>query len=336
LNCSSCGNPLPPGVANCPVCGTPAPYVPGAQSTSPYDQTVASSPYEVPPNQQASTGYGTSPYGAPQQGSETPSNPYGYTQPAQVPYGGVAYPPPGAPIPPAPNPYGSYPPTGQPPPPNYGYPQGYPQGIPPGGYGVAPQPKKRSRVGLIIGIVVGVALLACVGISIAVIAAVNNGTKTAPNTTPKATGQTGAPSGKSIVSSAASILSNPQTSTDVDKNYVPTHVTSTFKTGQTIYVVFDINSGSQDGYIQAKWYADGQTVYTRSFHHSHENTVGYFTNDYTTATNDGVAELYWCTKQDCSDAQLAQVKHFTVTSSSFVPTSRQGIAMMQDIDRRNA
>jgi flagellar basal body-associated protein FliL len=228
---------------------------------------------------------------------------------------------------------------GQPAQTTYGYPQGQPQGgyvppMAPGMYGVMPAvPKKRSRVGLIIGIVLGAVLLVCVGAAILVGVIANQAGKTVISTATKVAGSTGAPSGKAIVPSAAAILSNPQTSTDVDSNYNPTHVTSTFTTNQMVYVTFDIDSGSQDGFIEAKWYADGQLLSDRSFAHTHTHNVGLFSHTYTTATNSGVTELYWCTQSNCSDAQLAQVVHFTVTSSSFVPAG-PNIARISEADRR--
>ena len=295
------------------------------------------------------TDYGAPSYGVPPQGA-TPSNPY--QQPVQDAYGNYG-------VPAQPNAYGQpaqpnygYPPQGHPSQPNYGYPPapgqpvqtnyGYPQGQPqagyvppvPGAYGAVPAPpKKRSHVGLIIGIVLGAVLLLCVIAAILIGVIANQAGKTITATATKVANTTGAPSGKAIVPSASAILSNPQTSTDVDSNYNPTHVTSTFTTNQMVYVTFDIDSGSQDGFIEAKWYADGQLLSDRSFAHTHTHNVGLFSHTYTTATNNGVTELYWCTQSNCSDAQLAQVVHFTVTSSSFVPAG-PNIARISEADRR--
>lgn len=341
MHCTNCGTLLPQGAANCPVCGTPTGVASAPQNPPLYDPTIAVQPPYSPPQ----TGYGANPYGAPQQGA-TPSNPY--QQPAQDAYGNYGQPAQpsnyGQPVPPnygypptqeqPPN-YGYPPPQGQSAQPNYGYPQGgYVPPVVPGAYGAVPAaPKKRSRVGLIIGIVLGALLLVCIGVGILVAVIANQAGKTITSTATKVAGTTGAPSGKSIVHAAAIILSNPQTSTDVDSNYNPTHVTSTFTTSQTVYVTFDINSGNQDGFIEAKWYNNGQLLNDRSFAHTHTHNVGLFSKSYTTATNTGVVELYWCTQSNCSDAQLAQVVHFTVTSSALVPGSTN-VAMLQDADRR--
>lgn len=328
MHCTNCGAALQPGATTCQNCG--APVSPNPSQSSSYDPTIVASPYSPPQNPQ--TAYGANAYNA-QQPSGAQYDPYGNVPAAQPPYDGYNQP--------------------VPPPPAYGYPQGqpqmgYPQGQPQvpyapniaGSYGVAQPPKKRGGVGLIIGIIVGVALLLCVGIGVllAVIGSRSGSTTTNSSSTSSGTTTTtgsNTPSGKPVVSSAAAILQNPQTSTDVDKDYNPTHVTSTFTTSQSVYVSFDINSGDKDGYIQAKWYADGQNIDTQSFTHSHTHNVGIFSREYTSATTNGAAELYWCTKADCSDAQLAQVVHFSVTDTSLVPTG-SSIVAIQGMYRRTA
>ena len=283
----------------CQNCGAPVSQIPAPQSLPSYDPTIVAPPYNSPQN--AQTAYGTNVFGGPQPGYD----PYG-SVPAN-PYGSNGYPQPVLP------------------PPNYGYPQAQPQGgyAPPiaGGYSAIPPqlPKKRSNIGLIIGIVVGGLLLLCVGLGVVFAVIGSQASKTTYSST-KSTNSATTPSGKSIVSSAAAILHNPQTSSDVDKDYNPKNITSTFTTSQTVYLTFDIDSGNNDGYVQAKWYADGQIVGTKSFTHSHTNNFGFFSDGYTSPTSNGAAELYWCTKVDCSDAQLAQVVHFTVTNASLVPT----------------
>ncbi len=321
MHCTNCGAALQPGVALCQNCGAPVSQTPVNQSLPSYDPTIVAPPYNPPQN--AQTAYGANIYGGSQPGG-TQYDPYGST--------------PANPYPPA-NPYGS---NGyaQPvsPPPNYGYPQAQPQGayIPPvpGAYNAIPPqlPKKRSNVGLIIGIVVGGLLLLCVGLGV-VFAIIGSQASKTTNSSTKSTNLSAIPSGKSVVSSAAAILHNPQTSSDVDKDYNPKNVTSTFTTSQSVYLTFDIDSGNNDGYVQAKWYADGQIVSTKSFTHSHTNNFGFFSRGYTSPTSNGAAELYWCTKADCSDAQLAQVVHFTVTNASLVP-SGSNVALLHDAHRR--
>ncbi len=130
------------------------------------------------------------------------------------------------------------------------------------------------------------------------------------------------PSGIPIIPTASHILKNVQTSRSIDNTLAPTGVTKTFMANQKVYVTFTIASGTQDGFIGAKWYADGQVVATTILQHNHANTQGVFSNVYITPTPDGALELYWCTQADCKDAQLAQVIHFTVTPIDAVPYKR--------------
>ena len=249
----------------------------------------------------------------------------------------IAVPPQGTP-PPVANSYanaGYVPPVGQPAQPNYGYPQGQAQGgYPPvpGSYVVAPAvPKKRSRIGLIIGIIGGVLLLACVGIVLLVPKGTTTGTS--GGTTPAATPTIKTPSGQAIVPAAAAIVSNAKTTSAVDADYNPTSPTTTFKAGDKVYVTFNIQSGDNDGYVQTKWYLDGKVGDTKIFHHTHGHNVAVSSISYPDATTQAGAELYWCTKADCSDAQLAQAVRFTVGATSFVPT-RPALGAIQDADRR--
>ena len=127
-----------------------------------------------------------------------------------------------------------------------------------------------------------------------------------------ATTQANTPSGNAIIPIASLILKHAQTSSNINNTLAPTQITKTFMANQKIYVTFTITSGTQDGSIEAIWYADGQVVATTVLQHRHDNTQGVFSNVYITATPDGAVELYWCTQPDCKNAQLAQVVHFVV------------------------
>ncbi len=291
MYCTNCHTALQPGATVCPVCGTPVSNDPVQSGSPSYDSTVVVSSTGTP--QDAQTDYGEHQ----QQVSGTSHESHSSVSSAQNPYGD--------------NPI---------PPPNYSYPQGQPQegnapvAVPsaPDAHGVVPaQPAKpRRRVGLIIGIVAGCVLLLCVGLVAFIVVSSRSGVANGTST----------PSGKTVISSASAILHNPKTSTEIDQDYNPTHVTNTFKTHQLVYLTFDIDSGDKDGYIQAKWYANGQLVNVSAFSHAHANNAGLFTLAFTIPTTTGAVELYWCTKADCSDAQLAQVLHFTITNTSFAPT----------------
>jgi len=239
-------------------------------------------------------------------------------------------------------------------------------------YVTPPPPKRRSRVGLIIGIVLIVLLLACVGISVAVYQGLKNGVNTvissaqatvtaaaatatvssntaissaqatatavdatataSSNTTPTtSSGQTTGPSGLSIDPSAAALITSPQMASAVDKNFNPTTVTSTFVPKQTIYVTFKIDSSASNGYVEGKWYSNGKFAFSSDPLAAQGGFVGYLAAEYNIATQ-GTVELYWCTVKDCSDAKLADVVTFTVTSTSFHWTGQPTLAML-DINR---
>ncbi len=312
MNCTTCGANLPSGAATCPLCGTSTPYnVSPSSGTPPIDPTVVSSPYGGAPP--PSTAYGTPSYGAP-----PPPNPYE------------------APPPPQQNFYGTPPPPQQ-----SGYVASPQQGgyvAPPpqqGGmyaYGTPPPPKRRSRLGLILGIIALVLVVACAGISFAVyqglkqtgntIVSSLDATATAlVGTATSSTNTSVSPSGQTINATAAAIITSPQTSSAIDNNLAPTKPTATFTAGHDVYVTFNISSNGQDGYIEAKWYQNGQHLSTKQFHHSASNDVGYFSKTFTNS-GDGIAELYWCTKADCSDEKLAQVVKFTVATASIQPPTQ--------------
>jgi len=331
--CQNCGRPLPAGAQICPNCGTPAPYnVPG----SGIEPTVLATPpggSGIPP-----TAYGSAPqnYKAP-----PPPDPYGQ------PFAPNQH---GTPPPPAPDQYGAPPPAGPYPP--YGAPQ-------PGAYGVPPQqPRKRSRVGLIIGIVVGVVLLLCIGVFFGLYEVgknslnanatatagvqtqtANNNPTAAPTTAPTSaptTASGGAPSGLPIDPTAASIITSIKSTSGIDSNYKPTNVTSTFQTNTTIYVTYNLNLNGSTGYVEIKWYADGQVGATKIFNANQANYAnGEFSITYTQATQQAAAELYWCTQSDCSDAALAGYVSFTVSSSGYHSGGQTPLAFSMAIWRRD-
>jgi hypothetical protein len=191
-------------------------------------------------------------------------------------------------------------------------------------------PEKQKKGKLFFGIVALVLVLIVGGIGTAIFMFTNNSpqaavTKPVPN-------KAGPPSGKTIVPAAATMIGNTQTSTGIDNNYLPTNVTKTFATQQTVYVTFNVDSRKEPGYIEAKWYGNNQLVSSDKFPHDPKNNVAYFTQSYGSAQS-GAVELYWCTRADCSDEELAQVLKFTVTAGSIVPVNSVAVTS-QDIDRR--
>lgn len=120
------------------------------------------------------------------------------------------------------------------------------------------------------------------------------------------------PTGHSINATAAAILSHAQIASKIDNTLAPVQLASSFTTGQHVYVTFHIDSKGQDGTIQVRWYADGKQLSISMFHHTHENMQGLVSYVYAIPAKVGVVALFWCLRQDCSDAQLATVLRFTV------------------------
>jgi len=225
-------------------------------------------------------------------------------------------------------------------------------------YGTPQPPKRRSRLGLILGIIALVLIVACAGISFAVYQGVKqagnavissaNATSTAisatstsvakttpttsTNTTPttSTSGNTG-PSGTTIDPTAAGIITDAKMASAVDSNYNPTKVTNTFVTKQTIYATFKIDANAPDGYVQGKWYADGKYAFSSKALAVKGDFLGYLSAEYNIATQ-GTVELYWCTQSGCSDAKLADVANFTVTTSGIHQMQPPALAFM-DINR---
>jgi hypothetical protein len=135
------------------------------------------------------------------------------------------------------------------------------------------------------------------------------------------------PQDSSIIPAAAAILFSPQTSSAIDKSLNPTKATSTFTAKQTVYLTFTVNSNGSDGYIETKWYLNGQQINQDSFHHSAANDHGYFSLPYN-EPGAGAAAMYWCTKSNCSDEQLALIVHFTVSPVSLIPAQQSGMTML--------
>ncbi len=98
MNCNTCGTPLPPGAANCPMCGAATPYYYSNTGAAPNAPTVVSSPYGTTP-QTPPTVYGSQPYGetpplpSPTPPPYNPPSPYPYTPYPMAPVTPVPPPP---------------------------------------------------------------------------------------------------------------------------------------------------------------------------------------------------------------------------------------------------
>ena len=320
MQCHNCGTQLSLGVQFCPNCGTAAPD--HVSQAAPIDPTVVASPYQpspIPP-----TSYGAPPpppsnmpVSDPYAGSSTPPV---YNMPGQqTPYGYNA-----TPMPQASNSYQQYTPI-----PNYNPAQPFP--MPP------TTPSRKNPTGLIIGITAAVLIVIIVGLFVILPKPVskpttpesttntqNSNTSTpnveiTPTPVPNTNSSTG-PSGNTIDPTAASIVIDPQTSTDVNTDTAaPINPGTTFKTSTDFYVTFKLNNNAFDfskntGYVSGKFYARSQLAFSANpITIDHITSGGYFKIYYNVATP-GTAELYWCQQSDCSDAKLAQIVTFTVTS----------------------
>lgn len=183
---------------------------------------------------------------------------------------------------------------------------------------VASTRKRRHPAGLI-GLITLLVVLAIGGI-IAVVEFANGGSDLASSnnslfvqTSIPLAGATPVvgPSGQKVTNAASSIIINAQTTSALNNSYIPTQTTTSFATNQTIYASLVINSQNQNGYIMIKWYENNRLLSTDNLTHNAKDNIAFFTQKYTSPSS-GSAELYWCTKADCSDAQLARVVHFTV------------------------
>ena len=180
-----------------------------------------------------------------------------------------------------------------------------------------PTRRKGPGVGLIIGIIV--LLLVLVGGGLLAIRAASSGSTTNTVTptattasTPTPTSGTTSPSGAQIDPAAAAIVTKAQTSSAVDNNYLPTHVTSNFAVGQYVYVTFHLTTNGQAGYIEAKWYLDTTPAGNKILAVQSNYDRGYFAHTFNKAGT-GSSELYWCKQSDCSDAKLATFVTFKVS-----------------------
>ena len=325
MQCSSCGMTLPTGSAFCTNCGArvSSQRTPGTPfpESSQVDPTVVASPsYDpaqiAPPSSPPGTpptAYGAPSYSTPQQYSyeaPPPPNPYGVS-PSPNQYG--------TPPPPPPYPYVA------PPPPSNPY--GAPYAPPPGSFIPPNQPPTRRqgpRIGLIIGIVV-LLLLLIIGGGFLALGAANSGsqvnnntatttpssptTSTSPAVTPTTQGV--APSGSPIDPTAAAIITNAQTASAIDSNYLPTKLTSDFTIGQTVYVTFHLTLHGQSGFAEAKLYSNTTYIGYKILPVQSDYINGDF-NAQPHQAGTGTIELYWCTQANCSDAKLATFVTFKV------------------------
>jgi hypothetical protein len=96
------------------------------------------------------------------------------------------------------------------------------------------------------------------------------------------------------------------------KSLQPSQLTTTFKTGQNIYVAFHVHP-PHSGAACLAWYLNGSQVAHYSFAISAYSKLSYA---YSIYGRPGTAyvEIYWASSTQCTDQQLAQHVDFTVTA----------------------
>ncbi|MDQ6660420.1 MAG: hypothetical protein M3Z24_05585 [Chloroflexota bacterium] len=112
---------------------------------------------------------------------------------------------------------------------------------------------------------------------------------------------------------ASTIIFDVQTAKAIDNEFLPTELTNTFAVKQVIYATYKTDTHGQDGYVEAKWYGNGDIQKTRIQPYNAGATQGFFSSVYDTPIS-GKVESYWCTASDCSDEQLAAIVDFTVSA----------------------
>ncbi len=149
----------------------------------------------------------------------------------------------------------------------------------------------------------------------------SNNTATTNNTSNGST-LTKAPTATVAVSPAATAtaypgqqyIDNAQMASAIDPTTKqPTQLTTTFKTNQNIYVIFQIHPPGHGGAVCLLWYLNGKQVTNFSFPASASSKLSYAYAIYGQAGT-GYVEISWASTTQCTDQVLAQHVDFTVTT----------------------
>jgi hypothetical protein len=109
-------------------------------------------------------------------------------------------------------------------------------------------------------------------------------------------------------------IDSARTSAAVDSNTLqPSQFTTTFKTGQNIYVSFQVHPQRHAGTVCLIWYLTSKPIITFSLHVSATSKYSYAYAIYG-GSGSAYLELYWASSTQCSDKVLAQHVAFTVTN----------------------
>lgn len=295
MKCISCGLPLSPSriATNCPRCGTPTNS----------GQKATSIPAK-PEYQQAN--WGTS--GVVDAGAGTPSPNYQWSQNVQAP---PSYsPPPQSPQSGQMWLSGS---VSQP-----GFPPAPPRQVTPPHVG----PRNRKPGFIVAGlcILAGGLILIFVYFLAVGVSESNSSNSATKTSTPNASTPRTAPTATTVLSPTATAFSgqqyinNAQMSKAVDPNSLqPTQLTTTFKTGQKIYVSFQLHPPGHNGAVCIIWYLNSKQITNFSFPVSATSKYSYAYAIYGGA-GAAYVELYWASTTQCNDQVLAQHVDFAITN----------------------
>lgn len=295
MKCISCGLPLSPSriATNCPRCGTPTNSGQKATSTS-----------AKPEYQQVN--WGTA--GVVDAGAGTPSPTYQLAQNVQAP------------------------PTYSPPPQSLqsgqmwlsrsvsqpGFSPGPPRQVTPPHVG----PRNRKPGFIVAGLCIlagGLILIFVYFLAIGVSGSNSSNSATKTNTSKASTPITvtttrAVPSPTATVFPGQQYINNAQMSRAVDPNSLqPTQLTTTFKTGQKIYVSFQLHPSGHIGAVCIIWYLNSKQITNFSFPVSATSKYSYAYAIYGGA-GAAYVELYWTSTTQCTDQVLAQHVDFSVTN----------------------
>ncbi len=294
MKCISCGLPLSPSrtTTNCPRCGTPINAGQKAAST-PVQQEYHQANWGNAGVVEAGAGPPPSNYQWAQnmQASPLPQTPQQASQAGQIWLQGPVSQPGFSPGPP-------------------------PQQVTP------PSNSRNTKLGFVVAglcVLAGGLILIFVYFLAIGLPGSNSNNTAATTSTPNVSTPTTAPTATVALSPTTptypgqQYINNAQMASTVDpKSLQPGQLTTTFKTGQNIYVAFQVHP-PQSGAACLTWYLNGSQVAHYSFQISANSKLSYAFSVYS-RTGPAYVEIYWASTTQCTDQLLAQHVDFTVTS----------------------
>jgi len=145
--------------------------------------------------------------------------------------------------------------------------------------------------------------------------ATTNGTSNGTTLT-KAPSTTGAlsPAATASVYPGQQYIDNAQMASAIDTTTKqPAQLTTTFKTNQKMYVIFQLHPPGHGGAVCLAWYLNGKQVTNFSFAASAYSKLSYAYSIYG-EPGAGYVEIFWASTTQCTDQVLAQRVDFTVTT----------------------